>query len=222
MTTSSLAPAPPTRGSAAHAGVTFRETMAGWFALGVTDPAEGARRGREQGTRLRMRVAISIPDLDTFLADREHAGAIAGSVDFAPLGNGLRADHGDFRLFAPDDADAAGGRLMVYGLTFAHDGGALHLAGRKLVRGGNPLRMWPETTTLYTTLHRDGIGVGPAVGAGILTLGALDFLGILPTLEVPGVARAGVRVATLARFGRFFVGELWNSYVRGHRLEPHG
>ena len=219
MTTSSLAPAPPARGSTAHSGVRFRETMAGWFALGVADPAEGARQGRVRGTRLRMRAAISIPDLDAFLADREHGGAIAGEVDFAPLGTGLRAERGDFRLFAPDGADDSGRRLMVYELTVAHDGGALHLAGRKLVRGGNPLRMWPETTTLYTTLHRDGIPT--PIGAGILTLGALDFLAILPTLEVPGVARAGTRLATLARFGRFFVGELWNSYVRGDPPTRH-
>lgn len=194
-------------------GVTFREAMAGWFALGATDPEEGARLGRASGTRLRIRVRVVVPDLRAFLGDRQHAGHLDGRVDFAPLGRELPASRGDFRLFSPAPHGEPGKR-MVYGLSFAHEGGLLHLAGHKAVRGGGPWRLWPETTTLYTTLHREGIGVGPAIGAGVLRLGPLDFVGILPTLRAPGARGAGEALATLARFGTFFGGELWDSYAR--------
>src|SRR5881628_1249720 len=85
-------------------GIAFRETMAGPFALGATEPEAGARAGAAAGTSLWLRVAIHVPDLAAFLADREHAGRIAGTVDFAPLGHGMRAERGDFRLFAPAPA----------------------------------------------------------------------------------------------------------------------
>ena len=225
MTTSSVVPAGVAQ-RRPMPGVAFRETMAGWFAMGATDPEDGARRGRAQGTQLRIRVAISVPDLDRFLEDHEHPGAIAGRVDFGPLGSSMPAERGDFRLVAPADAahlgtPVPGAKLMVYGLSFVHEGRDLHLAGHKLVRGGNPLRMWAETTTLYTTLHRYGIGVGPTLGAGILRLGPVDFVGILPTLRAPGAAGVGESLATLTRFGRFFAGQLWDSYARGGRAARH-
>ena len=34
------------------AGITFKETMTGGFALGATEPADGAARGQRAGTRL--------------------------------------------------------------------------------------------------------------------------------------------------------------------------
>ena len=45
-----------------HTGITFRETMAGGFKLGVTDPALGAA-GPQQ---LAMHATIQIADIDAF------------------------------------------------------------------------------------------------------------------------------------------------------------
>ena len=51
------------------------------------------------------------------------------------------------------------------------------------------------------------------IGAGILRLGPLDLLRTLPTMRPTPPAGAMRGAASLARFGEFFVGQLWDSYV---------
>jgi hypothetical protein len=50
------------------------------------------------------------------------------------------------------------------------------------------------------------------VGAGVLSLGALDLARLVTTVRVPG-ARGGADTArAVSRFGTFFLGELWDTY----------
>jgi len=56
-------------------GLTFRETMAGYFAWGAHAPTEGARLGRARGERLVMRAVVEIRDLSLFVEDAEHRGS---------------------------------------------------------------------------------------------------------------------------------------------------
>jgi len=183
--------------------------MTGWFALGATDPVAGAREGQQQRTKLYMHAAIRITDLAAFVGDTQHRGSISGTVDFTPIGRDLRADVGEFRLFAPD---ASGGKRMVYSLDFERAGEQYRLAGEKHVLGGSVLRMWPETTTLHTRLEQRTSGRPEVIGAGILRIDMLGMLAMLNTLR--GTANTGMgRVGALARFGGFFGSELWDSYV---------
>jgi len=57
-------------------GVTFRETMEGPFALGVSDPEEGARKGQAAGTSLALHARIAVDDLDAgpFRGERRGRG----------------------------------------------------------------------------------------------------------------------------------------------------
>ena len=73
------------------AGIRFRETMAGPFALGETDPRRGAEKAKAAGTQLAMHAAISIHDLEAFRTDPQHAGGLTGHVDYPPLGMALPA-----------------------------------------------------------------------------------------------------------------------------------
>ena len=139
-----------------HTGITFRETMAGGFALGATDPEAGAKGTGE----LAMHATIHIHDIDAFIADPHHQAKLTGSIDFAPLGIGMKADHGVFGLFSPSGQPEL--TYMVYELGFAHAGQRWYLAGKKHVKLGSPLRLWGETTTLYTTLHQGADASGPA------------------------------------------------------------
>jgi len=189
------------------AGITFKETMTGWFALGATEPADGAARGQRAGTELSLHGEVTIEDLDVFLADPHHAGGLAGTVDFQPLGFGLAGTQGTFKLFSP--ADQPDTRLMVYELGFAVDGRPHYLAGRKIVHDDPGFDLWSDTTTLYTTLH-DGAGTtGRVLGAGILRLGVRELMALLSTLKPIG----GGDLTTVARFGRMFFGELWGLYA---------
>jgi len=198
-------------------GITFDEVMAGPFALGVSDPLEGRDKGEREGSKLSLNASVSIPDLDAFIADPKHLGGLSGSVDFPPLGKGLRATSGVFNLFSPTGGTDL--KLMVYEMGFQVEAKAYYLAGKKEVRDDPGIDLWSDTTTLYTTLHEGGDKEAPIVGAGVLTLGVAELAELLSTVRVTGTDSAFETAATIAKFGRFFMGELWDTYgpeaVRG-------
>ncbi len=188
-------------------GITFRETMAGGFALGTTDPETGAKSAVE----LAMHATIQIHDIDTFIADPQHQAKLSGTIDFAPMGVGLVATNGVFGLFSPSGDPAL--TYMVYELGFAHGGQPWYLAGKKHVKLGSPLRLWGETTTLYTTLHQGTDASGPVKGAGVLALGVVELLKLLTTLEATDSDSFVESATAKAKFFGFFSRELTRTYV---------
>lgn len=196
----------------APVGISFRETMSGGFALGATAPTDGRQRGEHAGTELSMHATVTIPDLERFLSDPDHQGNLTGSIDFAVLGEGIQAAPGVFNLFAPSDDPAM--RRMVYELPFEHAGQAYYLAGLKKVRHDRGFDVWPDTTTLWTTLHKGSSSAGEIVGAGVLRLGIRDLVRLTSTMRVIGATSAADKAAAMARFGRFFLAELWDSYAK--------
>lgn len=192
-------------------GLMFRETMSGPFALGVTDPQEGARQGRSAGTELAMHATITIRDLTAFIADREHAGEIVGRITFPPLGRDLPASSGRFNLFSPSDDPKL--KRMVYELAFEHGGESYYLAGRKDVKDDPGFDLWKDTTTLLTRLHKGPDASGPVVGAGVLSLSPTELVKLLSTAHALNASSVAEEAKAVAAFGRFFLGELWNSYI---------
>lgn len=91
------------------------------------------------------------------------------------------------------------------------------LSGRKVLRRGPPWGLWRETTTLYVTLHQGTDAGAPIVAAGILRLGVLRFVALLANLHARNCTGWWERTRTVARFGRFFAGELWRIYRPGRR-----
>ncbi len=191
-------------------GLSFRETMAGGFALGETDPEAGRRRGERMGTELAMHGTVLIRDLDSFLDDPEHLGTLSGTIDFPPFGSAIPAITGAFNLFNP--SKEARLKLMVYELGFAHEDKSYYLAGRKEVRNEAGFDLWADTTTLFTRLHAGPNAQGPVVGAGILRLGVAALIQMLGTVQVVNAGTPAQRTEALMRFGRFFLGELWDTY----------
>lgn len=191
-------------------GVGFRETMAGAFQLGATDPQDGARAGAD--TPLVMHATIHIEDIAAFVASPEHRAGLTGHVDFAPWGRSLPAQSGVFGLFSPSGDPAL--TYMVYELGLRHAGQDYYLAGKKHVRLGPPWRGWGETTTLYTTLHRGTDATGEVIGAGVLRLGISDLLKLLRTVHASNAPSARSAVAAVGRFFRFFLSELVRTYLR--------
>jgi cholesterol oxidase len=191
--------------------LTFKETMSGYFALGAADTAEGAKLGKQNNTSLAMHAEVGIEDLDRFISDPNHTGSLKGTLDFGPFGTGIQAPAGVFNLFKPtDDPDMT---YMVYELAFQHQGQDYYLAGHKNVRDDSGFDLWSDTTTLYTTLHEGRDKTGKVVGAGILTLGVKQLADLLSTVEVPNAANLGEKLEAIQKFGRFFAGKLWDSYV---------
>jgi len=190
-----------------HTGITFRETMAGGFTLGVADPEAGAKGPAE----LAMHATIRIHDIDAFIADPQHKAQLSGTIDFPPMGLAMAADTGVFGLFSPSGDPAL--TYMVYELGFMHNGQAWYLAGKKHVKLGSPLRLWGETTTLYTTLHQGVDASGVVAGAGVLSLGVVDLLKLLGTVEATDSDSFGESATAVAKFFKFFSSELGRTYV---------
>jgi cholesterol oxidase len=193
-------------------GISFREVMSGGFALGATDPEDGQRRGQTEGSEMTMHAAIDIDDLDRFIADPGHLGGLTGTLDFTPFGNGLQATTGVFNLFSPTDDPKL--KLMVYEMGFQHGGKSYYLAGQKNVRQDSILDLWKATTTLYTHLYEGTDKSGPVSGAGVLTLGVKELIQLMSTMRAPGADDFTEKSEAIAKFGRFFLGELWDTYVR--------
>jgi predicted acylesterase/phospholipase RssA len=191
-------------------GISFSEVMKGGVALGETDPAAGARRAGEQGWELAMHATVTVRDLDRFVADPEHKGSLRATVDYGPWGSGIPSGEGLFQLFAAGDDGRT--KLMVYEFPLEHGGERYYFAGRKEVRDDPGFDLWKDTTTLFVRLHRGADRDGPVVGAGVLSLGAADFAKVLANVQVIDGSDPATKVKTLAKFGRFFAGELWDSY----------
>ena len=69
-----------------------------------------------------------------------------------------------------------------------------------------------DTTTLLTRLHKGADASGPAIGAGVLTLGVPDLIGLVSTTRVLNAANPAEGAKALATFGKFFMGNLWETY----------
>ena len=191
-------------------GFTFREKMAGGFALGETDPVAGEKLGKAAGDTFTMHGTIVIDNVDLFIEESTHPGSLSGSIDFAPLGTGLPSTRGVFNLFSPTDAPNT--KYMVYEMGFVANGKSFYMAGHKIVKEASILDLWKATTTLYTTLHEGHDATGPVVGAGMIGLGVPDLMAMIPTMHAVNAASASESAAVVGKFGKFFLGELWGTY----------
>ncbi len=190
-------------------GITFRETMAGFFALGPTDPAQGDALGEDAGTQLTMQATIDIDDVRRFIEDPDHLGSLNGRITFGPLGT-VTSTKGVFNLFRPTSDRTL--KLMVYELAFTHEGKDYYLAGRKEVRDNPVIDLWHDTTTLLTQLHLGTDKTGPVVGAGVLTLSVKELLKLLSTARATNASTPTESAAAMGTFFSFFLGELWHTY----------
>jgi predicted acylesterase/phospholipase RssA len=199
-----------TRMARGRRGVMFRETLSGPFALGATDPAEGAARGEAEGTTLELRANVDVDDVERFVDDPEHAASLTGDVSFPAFGDRVPCIGGSFNLFAP--AEEPDAKEVVYELGFEHEGQTYLVAGRAHVRDDPGADLWADTTTIAVTLHEGGEAAGPIAGAGVLRLDAGDVAALASSMHATNVDSVAERAGTLARFGKWYLGQLWDTY----------
>lgn len=193
-------------------GVSFRETMTGGFALDETDPAAGEKRGHESGTMLSLHCEIDIHDVYGFMADPQHGTPIIARIDFSPMGLNMPGSNAIFNLFRPGEDPKT--KYFIYEVAFEHNGEPFYLAGRKIVHDDPGFDMWADITTLFTQLHRGRDKSGPVVGAGTIHIGSEQLMKMIPTFRATNTSSAAESVKVLADFGRFFMGEIWDSYSK--------
>jgi cholesterol oxidase len=203
----------------------FTEEMKGYLSLGQHAPQEGFERGKADNTPLMFHLTIRTDDLDRFLETPDHPAQAIGYLESPLIGGRCPVLKGSFNLFA--DSGDANRKTMRYRLFFTDaDGRELTLSGTKQIQDNTGLDVWSDTTTLYTNLFAGYVEAAdettaPLVGSGILHILPADFARQLTTFRADAPT-LGERLAALERFGRFFLGALWETYgpPRRHRLEP--
>lgn len=196
-------------------GLHFTETMNGYFSTAEhSDFAAGARRGETEGSVLAFTLTVHTDDLDRLLADPRHVAGLRGTVTAPALSPApLAVTDGQFELFVTDADDPAGERRMWYRFPMTDERGRTYfLVGTKRIRDDAGLDMWPDTTTLYTTVHDGDSAEAPVLGCGILYIGVAEFRNQLQTMTVLNARDERERLGGLARFGHFFGGQLFDLY----------
>ena len=196
----------------------FTEVMKGFIAKDFApadDYAAAAKAGLRANTLAEFKLTICAPDLDAFLVDKAHAGIASGTLrldGFTPP-EGARVSAGVFNLFV--DTDSFYERKMLYLLPFmGTDGKPYVLDGYKEVKDHGHFDVWGATSTLYSVVREGHTKTGRIVASGVLTIHIPDFLHQLTTFEVSGASGEIERLDALARFGKVFIGTLWDVFVR--------
>ena len=204
-----------------RSGISFTETMKGHVTKGETDPRRGRRaEGREKAS---FKLTIAVDDIDAFVEHPEHRTGATGWVDTDSLGSKRPVQRGTFQLFVDDENPEV--KRMLYRLWFFDDHGAeFTLSGEKVIHDDPGFDLWEDTTTLFVRIFEGHVASAKEDGArlwgaGVLHIHTIDFLRQLSTMRASGPNLAA-RAKAAARFGRLFLGKLWDSY--GNRILPFG
>ncbi len=217
----------PTEVYQTKTSVRFTEEMKGFVTFGELDYDKGFRAGKESGTSIMFHLTITADDVDRFVSQPQHAtNDVKGYIECEALGGRLPVEQGTFNLFV-DDRDPAV-KWMLYRLFFRDgEGKARTLSGFKYVKDDPGMDLWHDTTTLFTRVL-DGHVSAEEEGAlanepeqlrqkvlasGIIIIHFFDFLKQLTTFRTEGPTLSD-RASGLARFGRLFMGKLWDVYAR--------
>lgn len=173
---------------------------------------QAAALGQRDQTTCEFTLAITSSDLDHVLADPAHSAEITGTVTAPPLSaQPMIVVEGKFNLFVADP-DNVETRLMRYRMRLAaNDGEQFFFDGFKIARDDGPLRMWHDTSTLYTTISRDSRMQHPA-GRGVFHILPKDFAHQLTTIRATNARNERERLEAEGRFGRFFAGVSFETY----------
>jgi predicted acylesterase/phospholipase RssA len=211
----------------AHTKVSFTEEMKGYVTFGELDYERGAKLGKENGNAIMFHLTITVDGVNRFVTDPEHdTSDVIGYVKCDALGGKRPVEKATFNLFI-DDADPSIKR-MFYRLFFSDaQGNPLTLSGFKTIKDDPGFDLWHDTTTLFTRVWNGHIsaedeaaaGSDPeklkqlVKGSGIIIIHFFDFMKQLTTFRAEGPALSD-RTAAMARFGRLFMGKLWDVYAR--------
>lgn len=208
-------------------GIEFSETMKGFISTtALADYLTAEKAGKEANSPFSFILTIRSDDLDGMLADPQAQARMVGTVSAPALSpSPLTVTNGVFNLFV-DDPEVPGGRRMRYRMQLtSEDGKRYWFTGFKLIRHDSPLDLWPDTTTLYITVHEGVDDTGPVLAKGVLHILPEDFRIQMSATKAVNARDERERLAATAKFGRFFAGKLYDTYggvaVPLERFDPH-
>lgn len=207
--------AAPAATSRSASRLEFTEEMKGHVTPGEADPLSGAKA--PDRTPLMFHLTIKVDDVDRFVQSPDHEARAEGWVASELFGGRRPVEGGSFNLLTHTTDPAQ--KQMRYRLFFRDGaGGPFTLAGQKEIRDEQGFDLWADTTTLYTRIYHGHVTAqeeptAQLYGAGVLVIYELDFLKQLGTFRVEAPTPIA-RLDAVSRFGRLFLGKLWDVYAR--------
>jgi cholesterol oxidase len=156
------------------------------------------------------------PDLDAMSADPERTARLTGTVHIPALSpDPMTIFDGTFNLFV--DVGGKTHKQMRYRMKLAAiDGKQYYFEGHKEVHDDRGLDVYSDTTELFATVH-DGEPDGAVLAKGILKISAEDVVNLIRTMSAHDRdGKSSIRES--ARFGKLFVGDLWDVYGLPEKL----
>lgn len=198
----------------------FTETMQGFVGKGQREHQGGYDVGKRESTAIAFTLTIRIDDVNRFVDSPLHEAQVSGYLECGLLGGHLVVGEGRFNLFV-DSVGDRGRKTMLYRLFVRNPQNEVFtVAGYKDLHDDNGPDVWHDTTTLYVTIFHGyvepvGDPAADIAAAGLMHIGKLDFIKQLTTFRSFAAMQSEKRSA-LMRFGRFFLGNLWEVY--GHSV----
>ncbi|MGH9902772.1 MAG: hypothetical protein ACRD68_13270, partial [Pyrinomonadaceae bacterium] len=216
----------PTDVHTSQTKLSFTEEMKGFMTFGELDYDKGYREGRASNTSIMFHLTINVDGVNRFVTRPQHDATAEGYVECDALGGRLPVEQGMFNLFIDEEDPAV--KRMLYRLFF-RDGQnrPLTLSGHKFIRDDPGSDLWSDTTTLFTRVLQGHVSAEDeaaaerdrqkleqiVVGSGLIHIYFFDFLKQLTTFRAEGPTFSD-RAAAMGRFGRLFMGKLWDVYAR--------
>ncbi len=197
-------------------GIQFTERMAG-----TIRPVNGGPQSDASFV-----CTVHARDAARFIEDRHHEAELIGTVAARALSpDPLTVSGGRFNLFIVDP-DRVETKEMSYAMPLtAHDGTRYFMRGIKSIHDDRGFDLWHDTTTLAVTIHQGPDESGPRVYEGTLRIELQDFVKQLRTIVVTNAPNLAARLGMIARFGRFFAGQIFDSFggpfARTTAFDPH-
>ena len=200
----------------AKVGIEFTETMKGYFSDQVKDKdsyQKGYDQGRQDNSTFEFTLTVVSENLDEMLKNPQHEATMIGTVKAPAISQDpLTVNQGIFHLFTIDP-NIVGARQMLYEMVMnAELGEQYYMYGFKEIKDDSILDIWRDTTTLYITVHEGKDSNSPILGKGILKINPQDFAKQLTTIEAKNVPNKEVELKSIAKFGEFFAGDLFQVY----------
>jgi cholesterol oxidase len=233
--------APPGRAPepAPSVGIQFTERMTGFLLPAGFELAPGGELGRttqagqagesgepagtagQERSHLEFTLTVTSDDLQGMLASPEHRARLHGTVVAPWLSpEPMTVTRGTFELLTRD-LDDPGARRMSYRIPLeTSDGRRYYLEGFKHIKDDPGFDVWSDTTTLFVTLHQGEDGGAPVLGKGVLRIRPKDFAKQLRTMRVTNAGSLKRRLQAARDFGRFFAGELYDTYLSPRSKDP--
>ncbi|MGH9222967.1 MAG: GMC oxidoreductase [Acidimicrobiales bacterium] len=209
-------PAEPQEGTTpTMTALEFTEEMKGYLTFGETGFEQGFKQGKKDKNFFMFHLTIEVDDVDSFVDDPVREAMTKGWVSCEALGGQREVEGGIFNLFVDtEDPDL---KRMLYRLYFTDGSGhPLTMSGFKLVKDDPGFDVWSDTSTLYVKLLAGHVDAAAEPGAevtaaGIINIYLKDFAKQMTTFRTHG-GSVGARAGALAKFGKLFLGDLWDVY----------